>query len=112
MLLRHASLRRNQPGIGRDGLLCAKSQGRLKVVWLHAPSKSAWAALHVVRSHGGRVEGVVILEVDVPRGWLRRNRRGLWYAVRDIPPCRIRRVAGFGELAASPVDDGRALVAG
>ena len=43
MRIRHATLRRNLPGIDSRGLLCAKSKGKLKVVWLHAPSKSAWA---------------------------------------------------------------------
>ena len=108
MLLRHATPRRNLPGIMRQGLLCSKSKGRLKVVWLHAPSKSAWATLHVVRRHGGRVEGVVILEVDVPRGWLRRNRKRLWCGTEDVPPARIRRIIDFAEVAASPVDEGAA----
>jgi hypothetical protein len=39
------------------------------------------------------------LEVDVPRSWLRRSRKGLWYCTRDIPPDRIRRLFGFVELA-------------
>jgi hypothetical protein len=66
--------------------------------------KTAWAALHTVRRHGGRVEGVIVLELDVPRRWLRRNRRGLWYTPRDVPPGRIKRVIDFGELAASPAE--------
>jgi hypothetical protein len=37
MLLRHATLIRNLPGIERRGLLCGKSQGQLPVVWLHTP---------------------------------------------------------------------------
>jgi hypothetical protein len=84
------------PAISRAGLLASKSKGRLAVVWLHAPGKTAWAALHTVRRHGGRVEGVIVLELDVPRRWLRRNRRGLWYtprrAARPHPPRdRLRR---------------------
>ena len=106
MLVRHATLKRNLPGIGRDGLLCSKSKGKLKVVWLHAPSKSAWATLHVVRRHGGRVEGVVILEVEVPRGWLRRGRRKLWYSTADVEAVRIRRTITFAEIAGPSVDDG------
>ena len=102
--LRHATPRRNGPGIHRAGLLASKSKGRLAVVWLHAPGKTAWAALHTVKRHGGRVEGVIVLELDVPRRWLRRNRRGLWYTPRDVPPERIKRVIDFGELAASPAD--------
>jgi hypothetical protein len=52
-----------------------------------------------MKLHGGRVEGVVIIEADVPRAWLRRNRRGLWFSVRDVPPERFRRVVTFAELA-------------
>src|SRR5205814_3415717 len=99
MLLRHATLIRNLPNIQRHGLLCSKSKGRLKAVWLATREKSSWAALHVVERHGGRIEAVVTLEVDVPRSWLRRSRKGLWYSTRDIPPERIRRLFGFVELA-------------
>ena len=106
MLLRHATPRRNLPGIRRDGLLCSKSRGRLPVVWLHAPSKTPWAVLHTVRRHGGRVEGVVIIEVDVPRSWLRRNRKRLWYCATDIPPERFRRVIDFIEVAGPSADHG------
>ena len=66
MLLRHATLLRNLPGIERRGLLCCKSRGRLPVVWLHTPAKSFWAALHTIKRHGGRAEAVLILLVDVP----------------------------------------------
>jgi hypothetical protein len=65
--------------------------------------QTAWAALHTIKRHGGRVEGVVILEIDVPRRWLRRSNRGLWYCPRDIPPERIRGVVTFAALARSPV---------
>ena len=99
MFLRHATLLRNLPSIERRGLLCAKSQGKLPVVWLHTPAKSTWALLHTIKRHGGRAEAVLTLLVDVPRAWLRRSRAGLWYSVRDIPPDRIRRVLSFAELA-------------
>jgi hypothetical protein len=84
--------------------LCSKSQGKLPVVWLGSAAKSLWAAAHVVRRHGGRIEAVVILEIDVPRSWLRRSKRGLWYCPRDVPPERIRGVLTFGELSRSPVE--------
>jgi hypothetical protein len=99
MLLRHATPIRNQSSIQRLGLLTSKSQGRRKVVWLHTASKSEWATLHTVKRHGGRVEEVVILEIDVPRTWLRRAHRGLRYSIRDIPAKRIRRVITFADLA-------------
>jgi hypothetical protein len=104
LLLRHSTLRRNGPAIHRAGLLASKSRGRLVVVWLHAPGKTAWTALHTIKRHGGRVETVIVLELDVPHRWLRRNRRGLWFTPCDVPPERIRRILDFGELAASPAD--------
>jgi hypothetical protein len=75
---------------------------RLPAVWLHAPARSVWAALHVVRRHGGGVENVVILEIDVPRSWLKRNRKGVWYTRRDVPQARFRRFIDFIEVAGPP----------
>jgi hypothetical protein len=103
MLLRHSTPSKSLFPIIDDGLLCSKSRGRRKVVWLHAPAKSTWAVIHTVRRHGGKVQDVVVLEVDVPRSWLRRSRRGVWYCVRDIPPVRIGGVVDFEDLSRSPV---------
>ena len=104
MLLRHATLARNLASIIKAGLLTGRSQGKLPVVWVCCRAKTAWAALHTIRRHGGRVEGVIVLELDIPRRWLRRNRRGLWYTPRDVPLGRIKRVIDLGELAASPAE--------
>lgn len=106
MKVRHTTARRNLAGILRHGLLTARSKGRLPAVWFHSAAWSSWAAMHTVRRHGGRIEAVVVLEVHVPRAWLRRSkRRGLFYSLRDIPPERIRRVLCFSELAESPVPE-------
>jgi hypothetical protein len=102
MLIRHATLARNLNSILRRGLLTSYSRGKLPVVWACAPGKTLWAAAHVVKRHHGRIESVVVLEIDVPRSWLRRNRKHLWYSTRDVPPGRIRRVLTFQEIAASP----------
>jgi hypothetical protein len=104
--VRHATLARNLPGIIKAGLLASKSQGKRPLVWLCGRARTAWAALHVVKRHGGRVESVVILEIDVPQSWLRRSKKGLWYCPRDVPPERIRGVVTFAALARSPVDEG------
>jgi hypothetical protein len=105
MLLRHATLARNLPSILKAGLLTSKSKGRLPVVWLCSPGQSSWATLHTVKRHGGRVETVVILEVDVPRRWLRRSaRKRLWYCPRDISPDRIKRVWTFQEVAGASAE--------
>jgi len=45
--------------------------------------------MHVAWRHGTRIEAVITMEVDVPRSWLRRSRKGLWYCTRDIPAARF-----------------------
>jgi hypothetical protein len=103
--LRHATFAKNLPRILRAGLLCSKSQGKLPVVWLCSPGQSSWATLHTVKRHGGRVESVVLIELDVPRSWLRRSaRKRLWYCPRDIPPARIRHVFTFQEMAGTSAE--------
>jgi len=104
MLIRHATAGRNLPSINALGLLCSKSKGKKPVVWFHVPTRSAWATLHVVRRHGGKVENVVVLEVSIPRKWLRKSKRGLWYCPRDVPPERFKRILRFADLSASPVE--------
>jgi hypothetical protein len=106
MLLRHATLARNLNSILRRGLLTAKSRGKLAAVWAVGCHLTWWAALHVVLRHGGRIESTVVLEIDIPRAWLRRHggaARGLWYTLRDVPASHIRRVLTFQELGRSPV---------
>jgi hypothetical protein len=106
MLVRHATLARNLNSILRRGLLTAKSRGKLAAVWACGRAQTWWAALHVVLRHGGRIESTVVLEIDVPRAWLRRHggaAKGLWYSLQDVPPGRIRRVLTFRELGRSPV---------
>jgi hypothetical protein len=109
MLLRHATPLRNLPSILAHGLLCSKSRGKLQAVWLHSPAASTLAALHTIKRHGGRVEGVVILEVHISRRSLRRSRKRLWYSTRDIPPVSFRRAIVFQELAGVSTNDGRRL---
>ena len=103
VVLRHATPRKNLPSILRGGLLTSMSQGKLPVVWLHSPGRTSWAAMHTVKRHGGRIEGVVVIEVEVPRRVLRRHSRGLWACSEDISTDRFRKLIGFEQLAASPV---------
>src|SRR5262249_48661252 len=99
LLLRHATPARNLNSILRRGLPCSRSRGRLPVVWLHTPGRSAWAVPHTVRRHGGRADAVVIVELEVPRRWLRRSRKGLWCCTRDVPAARIRGLIDCGQVA-------------
>jgi hypothetical protein len=104
LILRHATPGRNLNSILKAGLLTAKSKGKMPAVWLCSAAKSSWAVLHTIKRHGGRVETTTVLEVDVPRSWLRRSRKGLWYCPRDVPPERILRVLCFAELAGASTD--------
>src|SRR5262245_39879202 len=102
MLLRHATLRRHLSSINAHGLLCSKSKGPEQVVWLHSASASAWAALHTAHRNGDPGPGVVIIEVEVPRSWLRLNRKRLWCCTKDIGPERFRGRISFAALSVSP----------
>jgi hypothetical protein len=89
MRLRHATPVRNLSSIQARGLLTEMSRGVLPAVWFHSAFATVWAVPHTSRRHGVPVTGVALLEVEVPRSWLRRGRRGLWICFRDIPPDRI-----------------------
>jgi hypothetical protein len=101
MRLRHATPVRNLDSIRARGLLTAMSRGALPLIWLHAAGASGWAVPHVSRRHGVVVGVVVVLTVNVPRSWVRRNRRGLWTCNRDIPPARIIGTLPHGGAAAA-----------
>ncbi len=108
MLLRHATPARNLTSILRSGLLTSYSRGKLPVVWACSPARTTWAVLHTIKRHGGRVETTVVIEIDVPRSWLRRSsRKRVWTCPRDVPPGRIVRVLTFQELAGTSADEGR-----
>jgi hypothetical protein len=107
VILYHATPGRNHPSVLCRGLLTALSQGALKAVWLCEPGRQHWACMHAVRRHGGRIEDVIVVKVEVPRDWLKRhgNHRGLWRSTRDIPPQCFRRIIGFAELSRSPTEN-------
>src|SRR5258708_7570330 len=105
MLIRHATPARNLRSVRARGLLTSLAQGRRPAVWLHTSERSAWAALHTVRRHKCRAESVAILILDIPRAWLTRSRRGLWYCLRDIPPARIVGHVTFDALSSSPIGE-------
>jgi hypothetical protein len=105
---RHVTLARNLPSILRHGLLCSKSRGKKKVVWACSPSQTSWAVLHVCRRHRAAAPQVIVLEIDIPRSWVKRHgaaAKGLYYCGRDIGPQHIRGIITFGELSRSPVEE-------
>jgi hypothetical protein len=104
--LRHSTPTRNLDSINQQGLLTSKSRGKLAVVWLHSPSRSAWAVLHVSRRHKVAVSETVTIELEIPRSLLKKSGRpGLWYCPVDVLPERFRGTISFDELSASPISE-------
>jgi hypothetical protein len=64
-------------GLPRPVLLADRSRVLARSSQRAAAGKTPSALLRTIRRHGGRVENVVKLEVDVPQRWLRRSKPGL-----------------------------------
>lgn len=103
MTLYHATTAARAAQIREYGLLvaCADPKAKIKGCWLHASSRSAWAVVHTMRKHKVKLDDVVVIEVTVPRGWLRRFQRGLWYTTQDIPATRLGGTRAGAEFGAS-----------
>ena len=103
MKLRHATPTANLQAIMIQGLRPDLAVGKIKGCWLHSRAKTPWALLHTQIRKGTALEGLVVLEISVPRSWLTRYQAGLWYCTRVIPPARITGEAPATDWAASPV---------
>ncbi|HEY1190451.1 MAG TPA: hypothetical protein VGE74_22650 [Gemmata sp.] len=100
MRLRHATPARNLPSIMRRGLLSAKATGAKKAVWMCSPGLVWWAVLHTSRRHHCSTDAVAVIEIDVPRSWLKRAKgKGRWHSGGlDVPPARIVGVVTLAQL--------------
>lgn len=98
----HATPTRNLPNILRRGLKASRSKGAKATVWLVAPGMTGQAISHASKRQNVHATQVSVIEVNVPRSWLRKGKRkGLWHTGgRDIPLCRIDFVSGFIRIAA------------
>ena len=104
MKLYHATTAERAAQIKEQGLLISKADptAKIKGCWMASQSNRAWGVVHTIRKHHAPLEEVVVLEVNVPRAWLKRFRTGLWYATRNIPAARIGQSipgAAFGASA-------------
>lgn len=102
---RHATLRQYLPSILAQGLDPTYATGKQPLVWLHTPSRTPWAVLHTLKRHRVTMAEVVILDVQVPRNWLRRAWRGLWTCDRVIAPERLRVLTSGDAMAAMPLPE-------
>lgn len=107
MLLWHATPRRNRPSISTYGLLTRMAKGKRKAVWFHGPRDTPWACGHCVLRHGGRIEDVIVLLVEVPEEIVKRHGgcRDLWYVTENVPEEWIVGALEFEAVFKSEVDD-------
>jgi hypothetical protein len=89
--LYHATTRQRLASIQASGLRVANADpaAKIKGVWLHSKSLSAWAIVHTQRKHKVNLEDVVIIEVNMPRGQLTRFRTGFYYSTTDVKATRL-----------------------
>ena len=99
MRLFHATRKANLDSIQSKGINPEFSQGKERVIWYHTKSKRHWAILHTMKRHQCELDDIVIITVEIPRGWIRRRRKGLWTSNQIIKPLMITDAA---EFAASP----------
>lgn len=95
MLMHHHTLATNLEAIRKQGLLARKSRGKRKAVWVHTSALMGWACQHMLARRIGGVHKLVCLTVDVPKSWLIRHGKGVYYCMQDIPVERIVRVTGY-----------------
>lgn len=95
MILHHHTLARMLPSIRRRGLLASKARMKRKAVWVHTSNRTTWACDHMLSKGMGPLDKLVDITVNVPRSWLTRHAKGIWYVNRDIPPGRIVKVEAY-----------------
>ena len=93
MKLYHATPNSNLNSILTEGLLPAKAMKSRKFVWLHTASRSHWAILHTCRNHGVDWNDVTVIEVEIPRSWVKSHKltiqnkglNGFWKCAKPVP---------------------------
>ena len=109
MKLYHATPASNLESIKTNGLLVSKAKKSNQFVWLHTSSRSAWAVLHTCKNHKADWDEVIILEVEVPRSWIKAHKltiqgqglRGFWKCNRNISSDRIIKSTNAAQYATS-----------
>ena len=101
MILYHATLKSNLDSISRHGLNPDFSKGAEQVIWYHTASRREWAILHTQKRHQCQLDDIIVITVEIPRGWIRRRRHGLWTSNQIITPITLTDAV---EFAASPFE--------
>jgi hypothetical protein len=91
----HATDVRNLKSIRARGLRVGMSRQKRKAVWFVGIGDFNWACKHAAERNGGALADVVVIQVDIPRDWVRHHGGGLWYCDRNVPAARITGVHSF-----------------
>lgn len=105
MRMFHATLATNLPSIKKEGLCTSYCHGKVPAVWLCLERRIPWAFLHTIRRHGGKVEDVVVLEVEVDSKAMKRSGvKDLFYSLDDIEPSHFVSILDFALVSRSPLE--------
>ena len=111
-----SQLSANLDSIRKHGINPEFSQGKEAVIWLHTASRKHWAITHVQKKYKVTLDDVVIIEVNVPRGKLKKRKsylckltqivfflcwRGLWSTTETTTD--FISITDAEALAASPI---------
>lgn len=91
MIVYHLTPKSKAAAIRWQGLRIKRAIG-VPRVWFFTACKRDWARTHIAAHHHCEPEDLIEFAFNVPRGWLRRWRRGIWLCYDDVPALRI--VAG------------------
>ena len=101
MRLYHATLKSNLTSITEKDIDPEFSQGKDKEIWFHTKNRRHWAILHTQKRHQCELNDIIVITVEIPRGWIRRRRNGLWTSNQIITPITLTDAV---EFAASPFE--------
>lgn len=62
----------------------------MQVAWFHTKSKLAWSLIHISKHQRCNVNDMIAIEVELPRSWIRRRRRGIWTTQHQITTDMIK----------------------
>jgi len=88
MRLVHVADKKNLDSICENGLDPKYATGKRRAVWAVTVANESWAIAHTLgkkRAKGRTIHDHVTIEIEVPRSWLRRHAKGVWYCDRVIP---------------------------
>lgn len=75
MKVYHVTRKANKASILKRGIDPVHSTGRQMLSWFVSFDKMQWAILHVMRRHFVHLEDVIVFQVEVPDGWVRKTGR-------------------------------------